>query len=72
MCAGAAVGARVARIVFGAWEPKTGACGSVWDIPREHPLHRPDVSGGVLRRDCEEQLREFFQQLRRAAPPGRP
>ena len=49
MCAGALVMARVARLVFGAWEPKTGAVGSLWDVVRDRRLtHRPDVRGGVL------------------------
>lgn len=64
MCAGALVGARIGRIVFGAWEPKTGACGSVWDIPRESPLHRPEVRGGVLQEEAAALLREFFGALR--------
>ena len=49
MCAGALVLARVARVVFGAWEPKTGAVGSLWDVVRDRRLnHRPAVRGGVL------------------------
>ena len=51
MCAGALVMARVERLVFGAWEPKTGAVGSLWDVVRDRRLnHRPDVRGGVLAR----------------------
>ena len=51
MCAGALVLARVARLVFGAWEPKTGAVGSLWDVVRDRRLnHRPQVRGGVLAR----------------------
>ena len=47
MCAGALVMARVARLVFGAWEPKTGAAGSLWDVVRDRRLtHRPQVRGG--------------------------
>src|SRR5690606_41953767 len=54
MCAGAAVAARVGRIVFGAWEPRTGACGSLWDVVRDRRLvHRPEVRGGVLERSEE-------------------
>ena len=50
MCAGALVQARVARVVFGAWDDKAGACGSVWDLVRDRQLnHRPEVYGGVRR-----------------------
>lgn len=64
MCAGAAVGARVGTVVFGAWEPRTGACGSVFDVTRESPLHRVGVRGGVLATECEELLRGFFRDHR--------
>lgn len=61
MCAGAAVNARVARIVFGAWNPDYGACGSVWDLPRDRRLHhRPEVVGGVLAEEAGELLSGFF------------
>lgn len=65
MCAGAAVAARVGRIVFGAYEPKTGACGSIWDIPRESPWHWVQVRGGVLEEECGEMLRSFFRPHRK-------
>ncbi|WP_236640546.1 nucleoside deaminase [Corynebacterium urogenitale] len=64
MCAGLALGARVGRIIYGACEPKTGACGSVWDLPREAPLHKAEVLGGVLREDCVALLKDFFSTLR--------
>lgn len=64
MCAGAAVGARIGTIVFGAYEPHTGACGSVWDIPRESPLHWVQMRGGVLESECGQVLREFFDARR--------
>ena len=64
MCAGAALGARIGKIVYGASEPKTGACGSVWDLPREAPLHKAEVFGGVLRDECEALVRGFFENLR--------
>ena len=64
MCAGALVGARIGSIIFGAYEPRTGACGSVWDVPRESPLHWAEVRGGVLAGECEELLRQFFADLR--------
>ena len=62
MCAGAAVLARVDRIVFGAWEPKTGAVGSLWDVVRDRRLtHRPEVLAGVRERECSDLLREWFR-----------
>lgn len=65
MCAGALVGARIGRIVFGAYEPKTGAVGSVFDVVRDpHVLHRIEVQGGVLEEECQELLRGFFEGLR--------
>ncbi|MDH6196539.1 tRNA(adenine34) deaminase [Mycobacterium frederiksbergense] len=65
MCAGALVLARVARVVFGAWEPKTGAVGSLWDVVRDRRLnHRPEVVGGVLAGDCAALLEEFFAAQR--------
>lgn len=61
MCAGAIVAARVDRLVFGCWEPKTGAVGSLWDVVRDRRLtHRVEVSGGVLADRCAALLEEFF------------
>jgi tRNA(adenine34) deaminase len=61
MCAGALVLARVARVVFGAWEPRTGAVGSLWDVVRDRRLtHRPEVVGGVLADECAALLDAFF------------
>jgi tRNA(adenine34) deaminase len=61
MCAGAIVNARGARVVFGCWEPKTGAAGSLWDVMRDRRLtHRVEVRGGVGEDDCAELLRAFF------------
>ena len=61
MCAGAAVLARVGEIVFGAWEPKTGAVGSLWDVVRDPRLnHNPDVYGGVLEDESAALLRAYF------------
>lgn len=69
MCAGAAVLARVERIVFGAWEPKTGAAGSLWDVVRDRRLtHRPQVRGGVLENECATVLEEFFHGRRDPRP----
>ncbi|MCV7169381.1 nucleoside deaminase [Mycobacterium manitobense] len=65
MCAGALVLARVARLVFGAWEPKTGAVGSLWDVVRDRRLnHRPQVRGGVLADECAAPLEAFFAKQR--------
>ena len=65
MCAGALVMARVGRLVFGAWEPKTGAVGSLWDVVRDRRLtHRPEVRGGVLAGECAELLNSFFARHR--------
>jgi tRNA(adenine34) deaminase len=65
MCAGAIVLARVPRVVFGASDPKAGACGSVLDVLGEPRLnHRPDVAGGLLARECGELLSEFFASRR--------
>ncbi|MFQ6394766.1 nucleoside deaminase [Nocardia sp. KC 131] len=65
MCAGALVLARVARVVFGAWEPKTGAVGSLWDVVRDRRLnHRPEVRGGVLEQECVTLLDDFFRTQR--------
>lgn len=71
MCAGALVMARVARLVFGAWEPKTGAAGSLWDVVRDRRLtHRPQVRGGVLADDCAALLDTFFAGQRDLGQPG--
>ena len=65
MCIGAALNARVARVVFGAWDPKAGACGSVFDLPREPKLtHKLDVFGGVCSERCGALLRDFFAKRR--------
>ena len=65
MCIGAALNARLARVVFGAWDPKAGACGSVFDLPRHPKLtHRIDVFGGVCSERCGELLRDFFVKRR--------
>jgi tRNA(adenine34) deaminase len=68
MCAGAIVQSRIARLVFGAWDPKAGACGSIFDIPAERRLnHRVEVLGSLLEQESQALLQEFFQQLRREA-----
>jgi len=62
MCAGAAVLARVARLVFGAYDEKAGAVGSLWDVVRDRRLnHRPEVVAGVLADESTALLEEFFR-----------
>ena len=61
MCAGASMLARIERVVLGAWDPKLGACGSVWDVVRDRrSTHRAEVVGGVLEDECGEVVRRFF------------
>ncbi len=68
MCAGAMMHARLARVVFGAPDPKTGACGSVLDLFAQEKLnHHTEVVGGVLADDCSVLLKEFFAERRRAS-----
>jgi tRNA(adenine34) deaminase len=68
MCAGAIILSRVGRLVYGAPDPKAGACGSVLDVIGERRLnHRVPVTTGVLADECGELLREFFRKKRRAA-----
>ena len=69
MCAGAIVGARIRRIIFGAWDPKAGAAGSVRDVVRDARLnHQVEVIGGIRQAECSAQLRQFFEEQR----PDRP
>ena len=68
MCAGAIVLARVDRLVYGAADPKAGACGSVLDVIGERRLnHRVAVTRGILEPECGELLRAFFRKKRKAA-----
>ena len=65
MCAGAVVHARVARLVYGADDPKAGAVGSLWDVVRDRRLnHRPEVVRGVREQECGDLLRSFFEGKR--------
>jgi tRNA(adenine34) deaminase len=65
MCAGAIVLARLPRVVFGAYDPKAGAAGSVLDVLDQPQLnHRPDVQGGLLAQDSGDLLRAFFATRR--------
>jgi tRNA(adenine34) deaminase len=65
MCAGAIVQARIRRLVFGAWDPKTGACGSVVDLFKESRInHHTTVIGGVLAEESGALLKRFFAERR--------
>ena len=65
MCAGALVLARLSRLVFGAWDAKAGACGSLRNVVSDKRLnHRVDVTGGILEEECAESLQRFFKSLR--------
>lgn len=65
MCAGAILGARVRSVVFGAYEPKTGALGSLFDAVRDpHHLHQVEVRGGVLEAETAQLMGEFFADVR--------
>ncbi len=66
MCAGALVLARISRLIFGAWDPKAGAVGSLWDVVRDRRLnHRPEVAAGVGEAECSALLTGFFIGRRR-------
>ncbi len=65
MCAGAIIQARIPRLVFGTWDPKAGACGSICDLTAETRFnHRVQVEAGCLNQECRRLLQTFFQQLR--------
>ena len=71
MCAGAIINARIPRVVYGAADPKAGACRSVCSLFSMAFNHHPEVESGVLETECAEILRDFFRTLRetRKAPP---
>ncbi len=72
MCMGALIQARIARLVFGAYDPRTGAAGSVFDFAGSDTLnHRFDVRGGVLEKECGFLLQDFFEQKRTMRRDGR-
>ena len=69
MCIGAIILARMSRVVFGAWDPKAGACGSVFNLPAEPRLnHQVLVTGGVIEQECQSLVQKFFKELREASP----
>lgn len=66
MCIGAIIGARIKRLCFGAMDEKTGACGSVLNIPKDYPFnHIVEVEGNVMEDESKELLQEFFKMLRK-------
>ena len=65
MCAGAIAQSRISKVVFGAWDEKAGASGSVWDLLRDpRALHKVEVKSGVLEVECAAMLKEFFSEQR--------
>ncbi len=73
MCAGAIQHARIAHLIFGASDPKTGACGSVVDLFSEKRLnHHASVRGGVMASECGQMLADFFSEQRRSRAAERP
>ena len=72
MCVGAMIHARLKRVVFGAYDPKTGACGSVVDLFMQKELnHHTTVTGGILQDDCSAMLKAFFAERRKLAKDAR-
>lgn len=73
MCIGAIILARVSRVVFGAKDPKAGACGSLFDLPAEPKLnHQVLVTGGILEQESQHLLQDFFKQLREHSSMTKP
>ena len=65
MCAGAIAQSKIARVVFGAWDDKAGAVGSVWDVLRDpRAPHRSEVISGILEKECAALLTNFFKAQR--------
>ncbi|CAB4925758.1 unannotated protein [freshwater metagenome] len=66
MCAGAIAQSRISTVVFGAWDEKAGAVGSMWDLIRDpRSLYKAEVRGGVLEKECAQILKEFIQGVRK-------
>lgn len=66
MCSGAIINARVGTVVFGAYDPKYGCCGSIYNLPEDNRFnHRAKVIGGVMKEECRELLTQFFESKRR-------
>jgi tRNA(adenine34) deaminase len=69
MCIGAIILARISRVVFGAWDQKAGACGSLFNLPSEPKLnHQVAVTGGILEQESQALIQKFFKNLREASP----
>jgi tRNA(adenine34) deaminase len=67
MCAGAIAQSRISHLIFGAWDEKAGAVGSVWDVIRDpRALYKMDVTSGVLKDECAELLQDFFEKQRKS------
>ncbi len=66
MCAGAIVWARIDKLCIGTMDPKSGACGSVFNIPQEPKLnHYVEIESGIMRKECQDILKAFFKELRK-------
>lgn len=67
MCAGAIIQSRIKKVYIGTMDPKTGACGSVYNIFKDYKFnHEVEVEYGILQKDCEKILKDFFKSLRKA------
>ncbi len=65
MCAGAIVNARIPRVIFGAYDEKAGAFGTVYNLAEGRLNHKPEITGGVLRQECADLLSNYFKKKRR-------
>lgn len=66
MCAGAIVWSRIERLYIGTMDPKSGACGSVFNIPQEEKLnHFVEIETGIMQRECSDIMKDFFKKLRK-------